>query len=151
MQNRNGRREESEMSDLPMGPTGFFGLNWALKQMWVLKHECLRPLTSQGLLKMLILSGSKVAARLTEATPRDLRAKHNPVIFQWTWPSLSTLSLTAGPTKAAPLCHMHRPRCQGWCRRSGLYRSPETFQSTGAEGPGWSQEFSEIKVHPSQW
>lgn len=56
-----------------MGPTCFAGLNTALKQRLVLKHESLRPLMSQSLLKMLILSGLKEAFVLTEATPLDLK------------------------------------------------------------------------------
>lgn len=60
-----------------MGPTGFFGLNAALKQRLVLKHESLRPLMSQGLLKMLILLGLNEALALTDATPLDLKIKHN--------------------------------------------------------------------------
>lgn len=67
----------SRLSDLPMGPTGLVGLNSALKQRLVVKHECLRPLTSQGLLKMLILSGLKEALGLTDATPLDLKPKCN--------------------------------------------------------------------------
>lgn len=61
------------MSDLPMGPTGFLGLNAAVKQRWALKHTSLRPLMSQSLLKMLILSGLKEALVVTDATPRDLK------------------------------------------------------------------------------
>lgn len=60
-----------------MGPTGFLGLNAALKQRLVLKHESLRPLTSQGLLKMLILLGLNKALELTDATPLDLKTKCN--------------------------------------------------------------------------
>lgn len=56
-----------------MGPTGVLGLNEAVKQTLVLKHECLRPLTSQSLLKMLILSGLKEAVAVTTATPLDLK------------------------------------------------------------------------------
>lgn len=58
-----------------MGPTGFLGLNAALKQRFVMKHESLRPLMSQGLFKMLILSGLKEALAVTEATPLDLETK----------------------------------------------------------------------------
>lgn len=56
-----------------MGPTGFFGLNAAMKQRLVLKHESLRPLMSQGLLKMLTLLGLKEALVLRDATPLDLK------------------------------------------------------------------------------
>lgn len=56
-----------------MGPTRFSGLNTALKQRLVLKHESLRPLMSQSLLKMLILLGLKEASALTDATPLDLK------------------------------------------------------------------------------
>lgn len=47
----------SRNRNIPMGPTGFRGLNAALRQRWVLKQDSLRPPTSHGLLKMLILSG----------------------------------------------------------------------------------------------
>lgn len=60
-----------------MGPTGFFGLNAALKQRLMLKHVSLRPLMSQGLLKILILLGLKEALALTDATPLDLKNKCN--------------------------------------------------------------------------
>lgn len=60
-----------------MGPTGFLGLNAALKQTLVLKHDSLRPLMSQGLLKMLILTGLKEALDVTDATPLDLKTKCN--------------------------------------------------------------------------
>lgn len=56
-----------------MGPTRFSGLNTALKHRLVLKHESLRPLMSQSLLKMLILLGLKEASALTDATPLDLK------------------------------------------------------------------------------
>lgn len=56
-----------------MGPTGVFGLNVAVKQRLVIKHESLRPLMSQGLLNMLILLGLKEALVLTDATPLDLK------------------------------------------------------------------------------
>lgn len=56
-----------------MGPTGFLGLNAALKQRWAMKHASLRPLMSQSLLKMLILSGLNEAVAETDATPRDLK------------------------------------------------------------------------------
>lgn len=56
-----------------MGPTGVFGLNVAVKHRLVTKHESLRPLMSQGLLKMLILLGLKEALALTDATPLDLQ------------------------------------------------------------------------------
>lgn len=46
-------------------------------------------------------------------------------------------------TKAAPLCHMHRWRCQGPYRHSGLCRYPETYQNTRAEGPDSGWGFSE--------
>ena len=58
-----------------MGPTGFLGLNAALKQRLVLKHVSLRPLMLQGLLKMLILLGLKEAPAVTDATPLDLKTK----------------------------------------------------------------------------
>jgi len=58
-----------------MGPTGFLGLNEALKHSLVLKHGSIRPLMSQGLLKMLILSGVKEALAVTVATPLDLENK----------------------------------------------------------------------------
>lgn len=60
-----------------MGPTGFSGLKAALKHSLVVKQECLRPLTSQGLFKMLILSGSKEPVALTAATPLDLKTQHD--------------------------------------------------------------------------
>lgn len=60
-----------------MGPTGFLGLNAALKQRLVLKHESLRPVMSQGLLKMLILLGLKEDLAVTVATPLDLKTKRN--------------------------------------------------------------------------
>lgn len=56
-----------------MGPTGFLGLNSAVKQRLVLKHVSWRPLILQGLLKMLILIGLKDAVAVTFATPLDLR------------------------------------------------------------------------------
>lgn len=56
-----------------MGPTGFLGLKVGLKQRLVVKHDTLRPLTSQDLLKMLIFSGLKEAVAESVATPRDLR------------------------------------------------------------------------------
>lgn len=62
-----------------MGPTGFLGLNAALKQRWVLKHTSLRPLMSQALLKILILSGVKEASVETDATPRDLKKVQNSI------------------------------------------------------------------------
>lgn len=58
-----------------MGPMGLLGRKEAVKQISVLKQECLRPLTSQGLFKMLILSGLKEPVALTAATPLDLKAK----------------------------------------------------------------------------
>lgn len=58
-----------------MGPTGFVGLNEALKQMFTLKQESLRPLMSQSLFKMLILSGLKEPLAVTTATPLDLKSK----------------------------------------------------------------------------
>lgn len=58
----------------PMGPTGLLGLNVAVKQRLVLKQEYLRPLMSQSLSKMLILSGLKEPAALTVATPLDLQS-----------------------------------------------------------------------------
>lgn len=60
-----------------MGPTGLLGLNVALKQRLVVKQESLRPLMSQALLKMLILSGLKEPAALTAATPLDLKTEYN--------------------------------------------------------------------------
>lgn len=60
-----------------MGPTGLLGLNVAVKQRLVLKQESLRPLMSQALLKMLILSGLKEPAALTAATPLDLKTEYN--------------------------------------------------------------------------
>lgn len=56
-----------------MGPTGVLGLNEALKHSLVLKHGSFRPFISQGLSKMLILSGLKEAVALTFATPLDLK------------------------------------------------------------------------------
>lgn len=60
----------------PMGPTGLLGLNVAVKQRLVSKQECLRPLMSQALLKMLILSGLKEPEALTVATPLDLKIEY---------------------------------------------------------------------------
>lgn len=57
-----------------MGPTVFLGLNEAVKQTLVMKQECLRPLTSQSLLKMLILSGLNEAVAVTTPTPLDLKS-----------------------------------------------------------------------------
>lgn len=65
-----------------MGPTGFAGLNAAVKQRLVMKHESLRPLMSQSLLKMLILLGLKEAVALRDATPLDLKTKQN---FKLNW------------------------------------------------------------------
>lgn len=56
-----------------MGPTGLLGLKVALKQSLVLKQECLRPLMSQGLSKMLILSGVNEPVAPIVATPLDLK------------------------------------------------------------------------------
>lgn len=58
---------------LPTVPAGVAGLNAAVKHSLVSKHECMRPLMLQGLLKMLILSGLKEALTVTDATLRDLR------------------------------------------------------------------------------
>lgn len=69
-----------------MGPTGFLGLNAALKQRLVLKHESLRPLMSQGLLKMLILLGLKEDLAITDATPLDLKTKNNFKLLS-VWPN----------------------------------------------------------------
>lgn len=55
-----------------MGPTGFLGLNAAVKQRLVTKQVSLRPLMLQALLKMLILLGLKLALVVTTATPLDL-------------------------------------------------------------------------------
>lgn len=145
----------SRLSDLPMGPMGLAGLNSALKQRLVLKHECLRPLASHGLLKMLILSGLKEALGLTDATPLDLKPKHNskslmnfyhsyciyPIFNHHSFHCFNTVMVKI--TKAAPLCHMHQWKCQGPYRHSDLCRYPETFQNARAEGPDSGWGFSE--------
>ena len=58
-----------------MGPTGFLGLNEALKQMLALKQKSLRPFITQFLVRMLILPGVNEALAVMTARPRVLKAK----------------------------------------------------------------------------
>lgn len=71
---------------LPTGPVAVFGLKWALKQTFALKQNSLLPLKSQFLLRILILSGVKVAFTVTSATLRDLKREKRYfvlIISQW--------------------------------------------------------------------
>lgn len=141
--------------DLPMGPTGFLGLNSAVKQTLVLKHVSLRPLMLHCLLKMLILFGLNEALTVTFATPRDLKRMCNfKNVISFTSSNMMDASLLTHTvvdllTRAAPLCHRPRLRRLGLCHHSDLWRYLGTFQNTATEDPVWSQGSSE-KVEINQ-
>lgn len=59
---------------VPAGPTGFEGLNTALKQTLALKQDTIRPARLHDLLRMVIRSGVNVTRAVTTATPLDLEA-----------------------------------------------------------------------------
>lgn len=60
---------------LPTLPTNVMGLNVDLKQTLAVTHGTILPPNIQGLVRMLIFSGSKETVVVTTDTPLDLRSE----------------------------------------------------------------------------